>query len=66
MILMADGGPYETRRTPFGWAPRTRLGPEVNVNGSEIGPLFSPSGKSVLFARDTKGTLRRRDETAQR
>ena len=55
MILMADGGLYETRKTPDGWSPRTRLGPEVNVNGSEIGPLFSPSGKSMLFARDTKG-----------
>lgn len=55
MILMADGGLYETRKTPTGWAQRTKLGPEVNVNGSEIGPLFSPSGKSLLFARDTKG-----------
>jgi hypothetical protein len=55
MILMADGGLYETRKTPSGWAPRTKLGPEVNANGSEIGPLFSPSGKSLLFARDTKG-----------
>ncbi|HUR19914.1 MAG TPA: hypothetical protein VMZ90_03845 [Vicinamibacterales bacterium] len=55
MILMADGGLYQTLKTPTGWAPRTKLGPEVNVNGSEIGPLFSPSGKSLLFARDTKG-----------
>ena len=55
MIVMADGGLYETRRTPTGWAPRTKLGPEVNKNGTEIGPLFSPSGRSLLFARDTKG-----------
>jgi hypothetical protein len=55
MILMADGGLYETRRTEAGWSPRVKLSPEVNVNGSEIGPLFSPSGKSLLFSRDTRG-----------
>ncbi len=55
MIVMADGGLYETRRTPAGWSARVKLGAEVNVNGSEIGPLFSPSGRSLLFARDTKG-----------
>jgi WD40-like Beta Propeller Repeat len=56
LIIMADGGLYESLRTATGWAPRTRLGPEINVNGSEIGALFSPSGRSLLFARDTKGT----------
>ena len=55
MILMADGGLYQTLRTPTGWAPRTKLGSDVNQNGTEIGPLFSPSGRSLLFARDTKG-----------
>ena len=55
MILMADGGLYETHKTATGWVPRTLLGPEVNQNGTEIGPLFSPSGRSLLFARDTKG-----------
>lgn len=55
MILMADGGLYETRKTPTGWAPRTKLSADVNQNGTEIGPLFSPSGRSLLFARDTKG-----------
>jgi hypothetical protein len=28
---------------------------DINVNGSEIGALLSPSGHSMLFARDTKG-----------
>jgi hypothetical protein len=42
---------------PDGWAPRRKLDPPVNVNGSEIGALFSPSGRSLLFARDLKGTL---------
>jgi len=53
LILMADGGLYESRMTPKGWSPRVKLGPEVNVNGSEIGALFSPSGNSLMFARDT-------------
>ena len=55
MIIMADGGLYETHKTETGWAPRTPLGPDVNQNGTEIGALFSPSGRSLLFARDTKG-----------
>ena len=55
MILMADGGLYQTTKTPSGWAPRVKLGAEVNRNGSEIGALWSPSGKSLLFSRDTQG-----------
>ena len=55
MILMTDGGLYQTHKTATGWAPRTKLGPEINRNGTEIGALFSPSGRSLLFARDTKG-----------
>lgn len=53
LIVMADGGLYESRMTPQGWSPRVKLGPDVNVNGSELGALFSPSGKSLMFARDT-------------
>jgi len=52
---MADGGLYQTRKTATGWVPRTKLGPAVNRNGTEIGALFSPTGRSLLFARDTKG-----------
>jgi len=55
LILMADGGLYQSRKSASGWGPKTKLGPEVNQNGTEIGPLFSPSGRSLLFARDTKG-----------
>ena len=55
IILMAEGGLYETRKTGTGWTPRTKLASEVNQNGSEIGPLFSPSGRSLLFARNTNG-----------
>ena len=54
MIIMADGDLYETRKNATGWAPRAKLGPEVNQNAMEIGALFSPSGRSLLFARDTK------------
>lgn len=55
LIVMADGGLYETRKTRTGWSARVKLGADVNVNGTEIGPLFSPSGRSLLFSRDTKG-----------
>ena len=52
---MASDGLYETRRTDTGWSPRVKLPPAVNVNGSEIGAVFSPSGRTLLFSRDTKG-----------
>jgi WD40 repeat protein len=55
LIIMADGGLYESKRTPDGWAPKVKLPPEVNVNGTEIGAVFSPSGRTLLFARDTRG-----------
>lgn len=54
LIVMADGGLYETRKTKAGWSPRVTLGPDVNVDGSEIGAVFSPGGRSLLFSRDTK------------
>lgn len=54
LIVMADGALYETRKTQRGWSPRDRLGAEVNASGTEIGAVFSPSGRSLLFARDTK------------
>jgi len=55
MILMADGDLYESKRDGTGWSRRVRLPPEVNSDGLEVGAVFSPSGKSLLFARDTKG-----------
>ena len=54
LIIMADGGLYESRKTKTGWSPRVKLPPEVNANASEIGAVFSPSGRSLLFSRDTK------------
>lgn len=53
LIVMADGGLYESRWDGRQWSKKVKLGADVNVNGSEIGALFSPSGKSLLFARDT-------------
>jgi hypothetical protein len=53
MILSAADGLYESRRQGQGWTPRVRLGPGINVNGSEIGAHFSPSGRTLMFARDT-------------
>jgi Tol biopolymer transport system component len=55
LVVMADGGLYQSMRKGGRWQPKVKLGPQVNVNGSEIGAAFSPSGKSLLFARDTKG-----------
>lgn len=55
LIVMADGDLYQTRRTKTGWSPRTKLGPEINHEGMKIGALFSPSGQSLLFTRDTGG-----------
>ena len=51
---MADGGLYESQRTASGWSPRTKLGPEITRDGSEIGAAFSPSGHTLLFSRDLK------------
>jgi hypothetical protein len=56
LIIMTGDGLYESRRTAAGgWSPKVKLPPDVNVNGTEIGATFSPSGKSMLFSRDTRG-----------
>jgi hypothetical protein len=57
LIVATSDGLYDVPRQGDGWGPRVRLGPALNVNNSEIGPLFSPSGRSLLFARDTGGPL---------
>jgi hypothetical protein len=54
LIVMADGGFYKSSKTVNGWAPRVLLDKTVNATGSEIGALYSPSGNSLLFARDLK------------
>jgi len=52
MLLSGADAYFRSERTAAGWSPRVRLGPQINVNGSEIGAAFSPSGKSWLFARN--------------
>jgi hypothetical protein len=57
LIVMADGGLYESRREAGAWGPKVKLDPRINVNGTEIGALFSPGGRSLLFSRDTGAGL---------
>jgi Tol biopolymer transport system component len=57
MIVMADGGLHEARRNGAEWTVRVKLPPEINVNSSEIGAAYSPSGGSLLFSRDTGSPL---------
>lgn len=58
-VLMVQAGDsmYQSTRTTAGWTRRQAMGHELNMNGSEIGALFSPSGNSMLFSRDTKSQL---------
>ncbi len=54
LIVQSDAGYFETHKTvDGGWSPRRMLGPEINVNHSEIGLTASPSGRTLMFARDT-------------
>jgi len=53
LLVMSDSGLSIAKRAGAGWSKSVKLGPEVTVNGSEIGALWSPSGKTLLFARDT-------------
>jgi len=56
LIVQSDDGYFETHKTAAGgWSPRRLLGPQINVNGSEIGMAASPSGRTLMFARDTRG-----------
>jgi hypothetical protein len=55
LVLMTGDGLYRSDLADGAWQPRVRLPAAINANGSEVGALFSPSGQSLLFARDTKG-----------
>ena len=55
LILTTGEGLWEVRRTADGFAPRTRVPAGIDANGTEVGPLLSPSGRSLLYARDTEG-----------
>ena len=53
LIVMAADGLYESRLVDGRWSPKTKLPPQVNAGAMQIGAVFSPSGKTLLFARDT-------------
>jgi pimeloyl-ACP methyl ester carboxylesterase len=53
LIVMTTEGFFESRWKDGRWSPRTKLPPEVHAGGMVIGAVFSPSGRSLLFARDT-------------
>jgi len=55
LIINTAEGMYQSTFDGKGWSPRVRMAAELNVNGSEIGALWSPSGHSMLFSRDIKG-----------
>jgi len=55
LIVATSEGFFESHKTANGWSMPTGLGANVSANGTEIGPLFSPSERSLLFSRDTKG-----------
>jgi hypothetical protein len=58
LFIMGSEGLFESTRDRRGaWSPKRRLGADYNQNGTEVGALFSPSGHSLLYARDTKGPL---------
>lgn len=53
LVLATGEGLFETRLTDGGWTPRRPL--EVGLDPSDVGPLRSPAGAALLFARDTRG-----------
>jgi hypothetical protein len=54
LVINTADAMYESRFDGRVWTQRVKMAADINVNGSEIGALLSPSGHSMLFARDTK------------
>jgi len=52
LIVQAGSDYFVSDRTATGWGPRRKLGPAINGNGTEIGAAVSPTGASLMFARD--------------
>jgi Tol biopolymer transport system component len=52
-VLATDQGLFRVTATATGWQRAGKFGPEVNANGTEIGPLIAPDGRSFVFSRDT-------------
>jgi hypothetical protein len=51
LLIATTEGYYRSEKGAVGWKHRARMGPAINVNGSEIGAAVSPSGRSWLFSR---------------
>lgn len=51
-VMSTDSGLVRVEHGVRGWHRAGKLDPSINVNGTEIGPLLSPSGKSLLYSRD--------------
>lgn len=55
LIVQTDDSYLRSTRTATGWSKGENMGTQINANGSEVGATISPSGSTLLFARDTKG-----------
>ncbi|WP_162140524.1 TolB family protein [Sphingomonas sp. PR090111-T3T-6A] len=54
-ILSTSEGLFMVERKGGSWRRAYRFGPDVNANGSEIGPLIVDNGRSFVFSRDLGG-----------
>jgi Tol biopolymer transport system component len=57
LVIMTNEALYESTRAGVDWSPRVKLPAQVNQNAGEVGPLLSPTGRTLLFARDTHEPL---------
>lgn len=53
-LLATDNGIYRVKRVGHIWQRDFRLGVEVNVNGTEIGPSLLGEDGSFIFSRDSE------------
>jgi hypothetical protein len=53
LIVATSDGLYQSDLVRGQWTAKRKLGPPISTNGTELGALFSPSGQSLLFGRDT-------------
>lgn len=51
-ILSTDKGLVRLTHGPKGWGNPTPYGSQVNVNGTELGPMIAPDGHSFVYSRD--------------
>jgi hypothetical protein len=51
-VLATDTGLYRMEKRYDRWQRTVRMAADVNANPSVIGPMFSPSGNTLVFSRD--------------